>query len=246
MPLEENASWFVFTEGQQHGPVAAEQLIAFLQAHSGPPVYVWRDGFADWMLASDVPELAVPPQLPAPPPPAPSAPSVDMEAPPEPVAPATAGISRKVIGSVVGATIGLLISVPRFLIGADERLSEPAFLAGYVLGGVLLCCLIGFIAGTIMDKSRAARQAEPADSAPPSGSRNIVARHWRGDLPLWASYWLIVWLGNIVFATLGIFVARAFRPESGYNPLNIFAIIALTWSSVVVIVSWQLVGVWRS
>src|SRR5215470_15442904 len=153
MPLEENTSWFVFTEGQQHGPVAAEQLIAFLQAHSGPPVYVWRDGFADWMLASDVPELAVPPQLPAPPPP----PSVDVEAPVAPVAPPAAGLSRKVIGSVVGATIGLLISVPRLLIGADERLSEPAFLTGYVLGGVLLCSLIGFIAGTIMDKSRAAR-----------------------------------------------------------------------------------------
>jgi hypothetical protein len=245
MPLEENTSWFVFTEGQQHGPVAAEQLIAFLQAHSGPPVYVWRDGFADWMLASDVPELAVPPQLPPPPPPAPTL--VEVEAPAEPVVvPATAGISRKVIGSAVGATIGLLLSLPRLLIVADERLSETAFLIGYILGGILLCSLIGLIAGTFMDKSRAARQAEPADSASPSGSRNVVARHWRGDLPLWASYWLIVWLGNIVFATVGIFIARAFRPESGYNPLNIFAIITLTWASVAVIVSWQLVGVWRS
>jgi hypothetical protein len=244
MPLEENTSWFVFTEGQQHGPVAAEQLIAFLQAHSGPPVYVWRDGFADWMLASDVPELAVPPQLPAPPPPAPT--FVEVEAPAEPVVPATAGISRKLIGSAVGATIGLLLSLPRLLIVADERLSETAFLIGYILGGILLCSLIGLIAGTFMDKSRAARQAEPADSASPSGSRNIVVRHWRGDLPLWASYWLIVWLGNIVFATVGIFIARAFRPESGYNPLNIFAIITLTWASVAVIVSWQLVGVWRS
>jgi hypothetical protein len=245
MPLEENTSWFVFTEGQQHGPVAAEQLIAFLQAHSGPPVYVWRDGFADWMLASDVPELAVPPQLPAPPPPAPTL--VEVEASAEPVVvPAGVGISRKVIGSAAGATIGLLLSLPRLLIVADERLSETAFLIGYILGGILLCSLIGLIAGTFMDKSRAARQAEPADSASPSGSRNIVVRHWRGDLPLWASYWLIVWLGNIVFATVGIFIARAFRPESGYNPLNIFAIITLTWASVAVIVSWQLVGVWRS
>jgi hypothetical protein len=128
----------------------------------------------------------------------------------------------------------------------DARLSDPAFLVGYVLGGVLMCSLIGLMAGAIADKSRAKRQAQAAEGAPPSGGGNVVARHWRGDLPLWASYWLVVWLGNIVFATVGIFIARAFRPESGYNPLNIFAIIALTWSGVAVVVSWQLVGVWRS
>jgi GYF domain 2 len=177
MPLEEITSWFVFTEGQQHGPVAAENLVAFLAAHTGPPVYVWRDGFADWMLASDVPELTVSPQL-APPPqmlllqPPPQAPLLAAEAPAEAVTP-----------------------------------------------------------------------VEPEQ---PSGSRNFVARHWRGDLPLWASYWLIVWLGNIVFAALGIFIAKSLRPESGYNPLNIFGVIALTWSSVMVVVTWQLVGTWRS
>jgi hypothetical protein len=109
-----------------------------------------------------------------------------------------------------------------------------------------VCSLIGLIAGAIADKLGTKRQAQPAEGAPPSGGRNVVARHWRGDLPLWASYWLVVWLGNIVFATVGIFIAKAFRPESGYNPINIFAIIALTWSGVVVVVSWQLVGVWRS
>jgi uncharacterized protein DUF4339 len=177
MPLEENTSWFVFTEGQQHGPVAAENLVAFLAAHTGPPVYVWRDGFADWMLASDVPELTVSPQL-APPPqmlllqPPPQAPLLAAEAPAEAVTP-----------------------------------------------------------------------VEPEQ---PSASRNFVTRHWRGDLPLWASYWLIVWLGNIVFAALGIFIAKSLRPESGYNPLNIFGVIALTWSSVMVVVTWQLVGTWRS
>jgi len=81
---------------------------------------------------------------------------------------------------------------------------------------------------------------------PSSARRNIVARHWRGELPLWASYWLVVWLGNIAFAILGLGIAKAFRAESGYNPTNIFAVIVLTWSSLVVVVTWQLVGVWRS
>ena len=165
MPVEENTSWFVFTEGQQHGPVAAQHLIAFLEAHSGSPVYVWRDGFADWTLASDVPELAVSPLLPPPP--------ATLQLPP----------------------------------AAAEAPTEP--------------------------------------QAPPD-RQNIVARHWRGDLPLWASYWLVVWLGNILFAALGILIAKAFRPESGYNPLNVFAIIVLTWSSVMAVVTWQLVGTWRS
>jgi len=72
MPLEETISWFVFVEGQRHGPVQNERLIAFLESHTAshdashpaPPVYVWREGFADWQLASDVPELALPPPPP--------------------------------------------------------------------------------------------------------------------------------------------------------------------------------------
>src|ERR1043165_2181169 len=90
MPLEENTSWFVFTEGQQHGPVAAENLVAFLAAHTGPPVYVWRDGFADWMLASDVPELTASPQLAPPPQMLLLQPPVAAEAPAEAVAPGAA------------------------------------------------------------------------------------------------------------------------------------------------------------
>src|SRR5207249_4814922 len=113
MPLEENTSWFVFTEGQQHGPVATEHLIAFLQAHSGPPVYVWRDGFADWMLASDVPELAVSPPLPPP-------------------------------------ALTPLLEPPPVAAEAPVESGTP-----------------------------------PIEPEPSASRQNIVARHWRGDLPLW-------------------------------------------------------------
>jgi hypothetical protein len=246
MPLEEKIiSWFVFVEGQRHGPVRSERLIAFLESHTAshdeshpaPPVYVWREGFTDWRLASDIPELALPPPPPqaaAPPPAAP----IELRA-------THAGTSRKLIWSGIGATIGLLMSLARLLIGGDARLSEPSFLVGYVLGGVLLCGVIGLIAAVIADRS-AGRQKPPIAPEPSSGRSNIVARHWRGDLPLWASYWLVVWLGNIAFAILGVAIARAFRAESGYNPTNIFAVIVLTWLSLVVVVTWQLVGVWRS
>src|SRR5262245_38020083 len=126
MPLEEDMSWFVFVEGQRHGPVQSERLIAFLEshtaphdeAHPAPPVYVWREGFADWQLASDVPELALPPPLP-------QAAVKPLRAPSIELPPAHAAASRKLIWSGIGATIGLLMSLPRLLIGSDVRLSEP-------------------------------------------------------------------------------------------------------------------------
>src|SRR5215813_8039096 len=136
MRLEGTISWFVFVEGQRHGPVQSERLVAFLESHTAshdashpaPPVYVWREGFAEWRLASDIPELALPPPLP------------EVIAEPPPAAPialpaAPAVMSRKLIWSAIGATIGLLMSLPRLLIGSDVRLSDPSFLVGYVLGG---------------------------------------------------------------------------------------------------------------
>src|SRR5262249_43670892 len=151
MPPEETISWFVFVEGQRHGPVQSERLVAFLESHTAshdashpaPPVYVWREGFTEWRLASDIPELALPP-----PPP-----DVAAEPPQPPLAPqialptVRAAVSRKLIWSAIGATIGLLMSLPRLLIGTDARLSDPSFLVGYVLGGVILCGVIGLVAG---------------------------------------------------------------------------------------------------
>src|SRR5207248_6749401 len=101
------------------------------ESHPAPPVYVWREGFTEWQLASDVPELALPP--PHPDAAAESPPTVPIALPPAPAA-----TSRKLIWSAIGATIGLLMSLPRLLIGGDARLSDTSFLVGYVLGGVIL------------------------------------------------------------------------------------------------------------
>src|SRR5690349_19909529 len=116
MPLEETISWFVFVEGQRHGPVQSERLVAFLESHTAPhdeshpapPVYVWREGFAEWRLASDVPELSLPP-----PPPHTST----EQSPPRPIELLTgrAATSRKLIWSAIGATVGLLMALPRLL-----------------------------------------------------------------------------------------------------------------------------------
>src|SRR5262245_22931072 len=119
MSLEETISWFVFVEGQRHGPVSSERLVAFLESHTAPhdeshpapPVYVWREGFTDWRLASDIPELALPP------PPPQIAPELATEprAAPIELPTARAATSRKLIWSAIGATIGLVMALPRLL-----------------------------------------------------------------------------------------------------------------------------------
>src|SRR5262245_46890493 len=105
MPPEETISWFVFVEGQRHGPGQSDRLVAFLESHTAsqdeshpaPPVYVWREGFTEWQLASDVPELALPPPPPDPAAEPPPAPPIALPAAP-------AATSRKLIWSAIGAT----------------------------------------------------------------------------------------------------------------------------------------------
>lgn len=75
---------------------------------------------------------------------------------------------------------------------------------------------------------------------------NIIARHWRGELPLWLSYWGIGFLGNIGVAIALPAIAIAFKTESGYYPLAIFASILATWAIVCLVVAWQIIGTWRS
>src|SRR5215468_1536530 len=171
MPLEETISWFVFVEGQRHGPVQSERVIAFLESHTAshdeshpaPPVYVWREGFTEWQLASNIPELALPPPVP----------QAALEPPPPPIALPAAHVapSRKLIWSGLGATIGLLMSLPRLFIGSDVRLNDPSFLVGYVLGGVILCGVIGLVAGWIADRSQSRHKQPPVAPEPSSSDR---------------------------------------------------------------------------
>jgi hypothetical protein len=63
-------SFFVAINGQQSGPFTIDQLKEmtasnqFTRSH-----YIWKAGMANWLLASDVPEIAVIFQAIPPPPP---------------------------------------------------------------------------------------------------------------------------------------------------------------------------------
>ena len=49
------SQWYLSYDGQQMGPMETEQAIQQVQRNSNG--YAWREGFASWVLMSQVPEL---------------------------------------------------------------------------------------------------------------------------------------------------------------------------------------------
>ena len=62
------SNWFVAVDGKSLGPFTLEQLRAGLASGQyNPSTLVWREGFAEWQAAGQVPELQ-PGAAPQPPP----------------------------------------------------------------------------------------------------------------------------------------------------------------------------------
>jgi hypothetical protein len=75
-------------------------------------------------------------------------------------------------------------------------------------------------------------------------TRNYLARHWRGELPLGISYWVNGLLVNII-AVSGAFalgLAIGVRPGN-YGPLVYWVVV---WIFILVLSIWQAGGIWRS
>ena len=64
--------------------------------------------------------------------------------------------------------------------------------------------------------------------------------------PLWVSYWVINFIGNLCLVAIPILIAAVFASSSGYYPISIFLTILATWVCTLVVGGWQLVGTWRS
>lgn len=75
---------------------------------------------------------------------------------------------------------------------------------------------------------------------------NFIAKNWRGEFPLWVSYWVFGFLGNIVVGLIALLATAFFSVNTGYEPLAIFAGLIIVWLGVLTVAIWQLVGVWRS
>lgn len=92
------------------------------------------------------------------------------------------------------------------------------------------------------------RAEYPAEPTAPARRRaqNFIARHWRGELSLPVSYWLISFAANVC-GTLAVLVLTAtFTPDDGYEPAGILVLLAVIWAILVVLLVWQIVGLWRS
>jgi predicted Zn finger-like uncharacterized protein len=54
-----DATWYIVVDGEQKGPLPPIELSQlFAKGTVGLDSYVWKEGFDDWKVASDVPELA--------------------------------------------------------------------------------------------------------------------------------------------------------------------------------------------
>jgi hypothetical protein len=266
------SDWYVSDQGDQKGPFSDPFVVDFLRTRDAARVHVWRQGMENWVLAQDVAELmhALHPPPPPPPPPIPaSPPPVVAEASEVPVDRSAAPNEAPVAGSrLKWAIVGALIvaAIAFFQIRTSENrvwLESPdapavAYLMGYLGGAALLGAFIGFGCARLGSSPRRASKSPPVARAPEPVSEphpparpdppryNVVRRHWRGELPLWVSYWVFGFLGNIVMALLPVLIAALFHTNSGFYPPAIFATIIATWTATAVVMTWQLVGVWRS
>ena len=123
---------------------------------------------------------------------------------------------------------------------------NSAYLIGYLSGATAIAWLIAFVLGVIVDflVRSSTSDVGPSEEANIKG-KNFVVRHWRGELKLWVSYWVIAFIGNILAAVLIKSIGAILKVDDGYNPLNIFATLSLAWVCALVISAWQTVGVWR-
>jgi hypothetical protein len=84
------------------------------------------------------------------------------------------------------------------------------------------------------------------DHAPEESGRNYFVKHWLGELSLPKSYWVNMLLA-VIAISFSAFALQAALQNSGVQsgPMT-FAAWGLFCVVVLVIVAWQLVGVWRS
>jgi hypothetical protein len=91
----------------------------------------------------------------------------------------------------------------------------------------------------------------PPPLDPPSASlkkpiyRDFVGRHWRGELPLWISYFAVNSLTTLLAIVVVNAIALATTARASVGPTGILLFYVLSWLFVISITVWQVVGSWR-
>jgi hypothetical protein len=87
-----------------------------------------------------------------------------------------------------------------------------------------------------------------SDATPDAPARrtNVFTRHWRGELPLWVSYW-VVGIGATVAALAFVSAIDEAITRSPLSLATSFMLaLALSWTVPLAVAVWQVVGTWRS
>jgi hypothetical protein len=76
--------------------------------------------------------------------------------------------------------------------------------------------------------------------------QNYFARHWRGELPLYVSYWFNGTGGYILVTVIVTILSATTTLKDEFTPTWALLSLLLIWSITAAAVSWQLVGTWKS
>lgn len=96
------------------------------------------------------------------------------------------------------------------------------------------------------EKSRKATRSDADRAERQPKSKNYIARHWRGDLSLPVSYWVNGFLGNIVAVVAVALLTESMDFKEDFRPELALLAVTGAWITILIIATWQVVGVWRS
>jgi hypothetical protein len=221
-------NWYVFYDGIEQGPLSIDAVWDATKSRGPTRLYVWHSSLKDWMLAQDVPEV-MRGVRPPPPPLVASRSASDQPLVATRSASETTPVSdtKHLSGSRMGrwakggALVGLLLAGIGLAFDQASRAESLAFLIGYVGAPVVLGTVVGFFLGAAVDfLTRPKPQASSSDIPARKSSRynNLIARHWRGEFPLWVSYWVVSFCSYVFVVIISALIIAVFKPEQGFYP----------------------------
>jgi hypothetical protein len=227
--------WYLQDLRGQYGPLEMAELRKQLGSYTHfEDVLIWREGFQDWKPVAEVFEFFE--------------------------TPAALYQRKRVKGrwALYGLTLGILIYTADMLFEWRGKQFLPwngneAEDIGRLIGSVGILTLLFFLAGALREtfssrwKVRGKVDAVTEISRQTVGKHNnFIAKNWRGDYPLFVSYWVFGLIGNFAIALVPFGLSFVFESRSGFEPTYVFAFILGVWLGSIAISVWQWVSVWRS
>jgi len=206
-----SAGWHIHDLRGQHGPFDDHELHARVKGYVElSDVHVWREGFKNWLPAATFLQQSATPAEP----------------------PRVKG-KWTLYGLVAGVVFSLLAAGLAWVHpgqGINWASKGVAENIGYMIGCAGVIAFAFFLAGLIADifsrpkktKGDAVPHSALDDLALPDHRtkhrfNNFIARNWRGEYPLWVSYWLVGIGTNIAAAAIPLALALLIRPQNGFH-----------------------------